>query len=324
VDPFDDQQLAEVLALETAARAVDQPYDPPPAPTAFRAGRRYGWDGTPGGEWLHRDDGGRPNGSLRVQLPDRANSHAAVCHVLVHPRARRQGLGRRLYERLEELARQPGRRVLIGRSWDAPAPRAFAGSLGFTLKRVKLHLRQDLRALDWDRIDQLRGPAQRAAGDYTLFRLDGPVPEGQLDEVAAMESAINDSPRGGLDLANIPVTAERIRAGERFVARAGLRRYRLVARHGRDGPLAGHTVVYIDPEQPRYGTQDDTSVLAEHRGHRLGMLLKSEMLFVLAAEEPDLRWIDTDNDGSNHHMIAINEALGYRVKARQLGWQRHL
>jgi GNAT superfamily N-acetyltransferase len=324
LDPFDDLALAEVLALETAASAVDRPYDPPPTPTASRAFRRYGWDGEPGDEWLHHDGAGRLTGTIHAYLPERENQHAAVCGVLVHPEHRRDGLGRRLYERLEEMVRRSGRRVLIGRSLDASAQRAFVEGLGFTLAGVKLFLRQDLGALDWDLIDRLRTEARQAAGDYTLVRLDGPVPEEQVEQVAAMEAAINDAPRDNLDIEGFLVTAARIRARERSVAEAGLRHYRLVARRQRDGRLAGHTVVYVDPEQPRYGRQEDTSVLAEHRGHRLGMLLKSEMMFLLAGAEPDLRWIDTGNAESNHHMIAINEALGYRVKARYLGWQRDL
>ena len=97
-----------------------------------------------------------------------------------------------------------------------------------------------------------------------------------------------------------------------------------MARHRASRRLAGHTVVAVDADQPEYGDQHDTSVLREHRGHRLGMLLKTEMLRWLAEVEPGLRRIDTWNDQDNDHMLAVNERLGYRRTSRNLEFQRDL
>jgi GNAT superfamily N-acetyltransferase len=324
VDPFDDRMVAEAMALEEAARVVDTPYRPPASLRVGRTLRRYGWDGEPAEEWLCRDDDGDPIGKLDIHLPERDNRHAALAGVLVRPDHRRRGLAEQLFARLLELVRRPGRRVLIGRSRDEPAGRAFAEKLGFIQVSVDVSRRQDLSALDWGRIGELRDRARAAASGYSLLRVTGPVPDHLIDEVAVMEAAINDAPRDALDIEDQVSTPARIRAHERSVAEAGLRKYGLIARRDADGRLAGHTVVFIDPEQPRYGWQGDTSVLAAHRGHRLGMLLKSEMMYWLAESEPGLRWIDTGNAESNRHMIAINEALGYQVLCRHLGWQREL
>lgn len=324
VDPFDDRAVAEVLALEEAARVADEPYTPPTTFRVARAFRRYGWDGEPGEEWLYRSGNGTPIGKVGAHLPERENRHVAFAGVLVHPDHRRRGLAQQLFAQLRELVRRPGRRLMISRSHDEPAARAFAGKLGFAQASVDIMRRQDLQALDWERIGRLRGEARAAASGYALLRITGPVAGDLIEEVAVMESAINDAPRDALDMEDQRVTPERIRAQERSVAEAGLRKYGLIARREFDGRLAGHTVVFIDPEQPRYGGQGDTSVLAAHRGHRLGMLLKSEMMFWLAESEPGLRWIDTGNAESNHHMIAINEALGYQILSRHMGWQRDL
>ena len=48
-----------------------------------------------------------------------------------------------------------------------------------------------------------------------------------------------------------------------------------------------------------------------HRGHRLGLLVKTAMLEWLAEAEPQLERIDTGNAAVNRWMIAINTALGY-------------
>ena len=56
-----------------------------------------------------------------------------------------------------------------------------------------------------------------------------------------------------------------------------------------------------------------------HRGHRLGLLLKAEMLRWLAEAEPQVTSIDTWNAESNDHMIAVNERLRYRALGRVAG-----
>ena len=74
-------------------------------------------------------------------------------------------------------------------------------------------------------------------------------------------------------------------------------------------------------ERPEIGDQHDTAVVRAHRGHRLGLLLKAGMLLWLAEVEPQLETVDTWNAESNDHMIAVNEALGYRVMGRELQFQ---
>jgi RimJ/RimL family protein N-acetyltransferase len=72
-------------------------------------------------------------------------------------------------------------------------------------------------------------------------------------------------------------------------------------------------VLLVDPAHPEWGFQGDTGVLRHHRGHRLGMLVKTAMLEWLATEEPRLRRIETGNAASNNYMISINERLGFTV-----------
>jgi len=66
------------------------------------------------------------------------------------------------------------------------------------------------------------------------------------------------------------------------------------------------------------------SVVRSHRGHRLGLLLKADMMRWLADAEPELEQLDTWNMESNTHMIAVNERLGYRVMGREMQFQRRL
>ena len=119
-------------------------------------------------------------------------------------------------------------------------------------------------------------------------------------------------------------TAERVRAYEQAQIDSGFRFYRIVARHRDSGELAGLSVVTVDREDPRIGDQQDTSVVRSHRGHRLGQLLKADMMRWLAEVEPQLETVDTFNAESNDHMVAVNERLGYRVMGRELQFQDHI
>lgn len=321
VDPFDDEAVAATRALTEAAQAVDTPWDPPKGPVTFAGLLRHGWDGEPDEVWLLYD-GDTPIAKLTVNLPQRDNRHRGNVFVQVHPDHRRRGHGRALLEEGLARVKTAGRRLALTYSIDAPGPSAFLRNAGFTPGSVEIQRRQDLHAVDQERVAKLREEARAAARDYTLLRLVDAVPDDLVDEVAEITAAINDAPTDDLDIEDEVYDAKRIRAFEAAHAAARVRVYRLVARLGEDGPLAGQTIVAVPSDQPGWAWQYDTSVVRAHRGHRLGLLLKSEMLAWLAEAEPAVRWIDTWNAESNAHMIAVNEALGYSIVARGVTWQR--
>ena len=88
-----------------------------------------------------------------------------------------------------------------------------------------------------------------------------------------------------------------------------------MARHRESGAPAGITLLCLHELRPAIAAQEDTSVLAGHRGHRLGLRLKLAMLDWLRTERPDVDAADTWNAPGNAPMIAINEALGCRKVA---------
>jgi hypothetical protein len=96
--------------------------------------------------------------------------------------------------------------------------------------------------------------------------------------------------------------------------RAGLlREHSVAAICDSTGEMAAYTEVGVIPEQPSWGWQQLTAVIRTHRGHRLGLLVKTEMMSLLAAAEPQIEQIVTGNAATNQYMIAVNEQLGYRV-----------
>lgn len=321
--PDDVAELEQWADLVNAAAAVDAPWA---HPTTARqgAGRfEHGWDGEPDTPYLGTVDGTAVVwGSIATSEYD--NLDLAFLQVEVHPAHRRRGHGTTMLAHLLEEARGLGRTSIVADAWDTEAGHAFAAHHGFARKLASINRRQMLADVDWPELTRRHDEALPHAADYAIERWPVPTPEDRLDALAEMAAAINDAPLDDLDYEDEVFTGARMRAYE--VASAGRRErlHRLVARHLPSGELAAQTVVAVESDHPERGHQHDTSVTRAHRGHRLGLLLKTEMLRLLAAEEPQLQLIDTWNAESNDHMIGVNEVLGYRVMGREWAYQRAL
>jgi GNAT superfamily N-acetyltransferase len=320
VDP-DRRDVDGAVALQEAARCADTPDHIPPTVSAFRANLRYGWEDNAPETAVLRDEHRRVVGLLEVWLPKWDNRHLGGIHVTVDPAFRRRGLGRRLAEDAAERVRDAGRRVLTAFTRDDEAAAALCRAVDLKPAFREVTRRQDLFDLDWAQIDREHAGAAAHAQDYELLRVER-VPDDLMPQVVDMVAAINDAPTDDLDVEDEVFSAERVRAFEDAMTARGLRWRRVIARHKTTGALAGHTNVGVAGEMPAYAWNGDTSVVRAHRGHRLGLLLKADMLHWLREEEPQLRWIVTGNAAANKHMIQINERLGYRIMEHAVGWQR--
>jgi GNAT superfamily N-acetyltransferase len=67
-----------------------------------------------------------------------------------------------------------------------------------------------------------------------------------------------------------------------------------------------------------------TLVLREHRGRRLGQATKAYNLLWVQRELSGLKLLVTYNAEVNRHMIAVNEAMGFRPVERLTQYQRPL
>lgn len=326
IHPFGPDDAADVTAwteLANALHRVDTPWTRPQTPTLAAGRFAHGWDGEPETPYLARV-GDTVVGSGLLSTSDYDNLDLAWFNVAVHPEHRRQGHGSAILAVLVEEARRRGRATLGAEGWDLPATHGFALHHGFERKLAEINRRQFLADVDWLELDKRYDAALPHARDYVLERWSVPTPVDRLDALAEMASAINDAPLDDLDYEDEVFTPERMAAYETATAGRGERLYRLVARHVPSGALAAQTVITVSEEDPTWGDQHDTSVTRAHRGHRLGLLLKAEMLRWLREDEPQLQTVDTWNAESNDHMIGVNEVLGYRVMAREWAYQRAL
>ncbi len=315
---------------------ADDPLGPPMSSRAFAGWLALGWTEDPLETWLARDDSGEPCGWYALSLPQRENRQLAPLSLVVHAARRRSGRGTALLRHAAARARAAGRTVLeIGAPEGSPGA-AFAGAL-----TARPAVTSVPRVLVLDRVPagrraELRAEAEPAARGYTLLCWHGPAPEDAVAEVAALNAAMADAPRGsGQEVQSWDV--ERVRMDERRVAAMGLRAH-VVAAHAQapgglavqapgglavqaPGGLAALTQLTVDPAMPEWGFQELTAVARPHRGHRLGLLLKLAMLDLLAGSEPQLTQIITRNAAGNDHMIAINDQLGFEMLGQWLSWE---
>ncbi|MGD0701150.1 MAG: GNAT family N-acetyltransferase [Trebonia sp.] len=318
-DPADETTALGCYEVHRAASLADEPVSPPMSAGVFGLFLREGFENTPGETWVASDPDGGIVGFYRMHLWNLENLDRASIGPVVHPAVRRRGFGGALLRHEAERAAAHGRSVLSGVVVTDSAGAAFAQALGAKLELDEARRVQYLDKIAPGLVGSLRQRAERAAAGYSLVNWTGDIPEQYLGPLANVVQAFEDAPRGeGVEPESWD--ADRLREHAAREVRAGLvHGYGVAALHDATGEMAAYTGVAVDPESPQWGHQGLTAVTRTHRGHRLGLLVKTAMLELLAEAEPQLQYIETGNAAANQHMIAVNEQLGYEVV--EPGWQ---
>jgi len=292
-------------------------------------------------------DGGEPWGYLAVHLPLQDNTHQVTFDMGVLREHQGHGLGSALHDKVLEIARAAGRTTLLtsvdqqveppegpttlapssgsGRvDTDDPSMR-FALKRGWDLAQVARYSVLDA-PVDPAALAAHRAAAQERAGDdYRLHHWGTHCPDEWLDEYAKLNTRMStDVPLGDLDYEEDVWDAARIRATEEQFADRGWELLVTAAEHVPTRTLAAYTVFLAFPHTDRYVAQEDTLVIREHRGRRLGMLVKAANLELLAREKPTVRRVGTWNAEENSYMLDINVALGFRPAGGSGEWQLRL
>jgi GNAT superfamily N-acetyltransferase len=326
VDLTDADTIRDCFEAFLPAQWVDEPEGPWFTGHAFRGWLTVGWGGDPREVWLVRDPAkglakGTVAGWYKLELPDLENLDQSDLMLVVHPAQRRRGLGRALLRHAAGRATANGRSTLNSATRRGTGAEAFARSTGAEPGLVDVQRVMDVRALGDDQLSRLRETAEQASAGYSLVSWTGPVPEDFLEQAAALFAALNDAPHDP-HIAPAVWDAQRVRERVNDLRpHYGLRTY-AVAAVTEDGEPAAISEVAVDPADPGWGHQMITGVVREHRGHRLGLLVKIAMLECLREVEPAVERIHTWNAESNRHMIAVNEALGYTVLGQFADWWR--
>ncbi len=277
------------------------------------------------------------------EAPIEADARDAWLSIEVLPAFRRRGIGAALYERLAAMCAADGRLIQQGYflhkrsdgSEQLPSPTGF-GSVpldnpetrfllkrGFALEQVE---RMSRLALPVDEVAfaRLLADATAGAGDaYRLVRWTGRTPERWVSDLALLHRRMStDAPSAGLDVTEENWDEDRVRRMDDRSEDNPRTNLTVAAEHVASGRLAGFTDLSVPPERERPAEQLDTLVLKEHRGHRLGMLLKLANLAYLAETHPGHPSVTTFNAEENRPMLDVNEAIGFVPVGYGGGWKR--
>lgn len=286
-------------------------------------------------------------GLAQVQLSLADNLHLAWVEAFVEPGVRHDEIWRVLLTEIEAFAAEKGRTTVMTWGWepdlvppghealvaagrrderiDATTPTArFLVRHGFGLEQVERISRLVLPPVG--RRELLRDDARRRTpAEYEVLSWLGPTPERWYDQACELRVVMStDQPNAGLDLEPEAWGIARLRAHDEIIEEIDRDQLQTYAVHVPSGSVVGWTRIFVDRVNPQVGHQWETLVRSEHRGHGLGMLLKTTNHAALAVHLPSVERLVTGNAAENSHMLAINTALGYQRYARAAMWQKRL
>lgn len=280
-------------------------------------------------------------GIYETQTGDAADSAWLVVQVL--PQFRGLGIGTALAEAVEALAASEGRKKALVYTPIASvggeqltAPTGF-GSISANHPDTRFLLDRGYRLEQVERASRLALPveglatrvadAERVSGsDFALHYWKGPTPERWREDIAHLATRMStDAPSAGLEEPEDVWSVERvIEADERHDRLNPRRRVLAAVEHLPSGRLVGFTVLSVPRQSHRAVGQYATLVLREHRGHRLGMLLKVANLAHLERVAPGHPSVITFNAEENRHMLDVNEAVGFVPLSNESAWRKNL
>ncbi|MGL4832131.1 MAG: GNAT family N-acetyltransferase [Propionibacteriaceae bacterium] len=244
--------------------------------------------------------------------------------VMTSPEHSRRGIGSSLLEVGEEDLAARGATIIEGYAFHATS-----GDLGLHHAAEHFALRHGYRMVQKEVIRELPLPAQfevHTDPAYRVIAIEGNPPDEWFCGLAVMkEHMATDAPHGDKEI--IRETWDSERAREWFQPIPGHTTY-YAAAFDSTGAMAGYTHLGCDDDgddiQRGILHQADTLVLTEHRGHGLGVALKSAAISLAQERRPWLTLSRTCNAASNTPMIAINERLGFEVSGNELTFQKSM
>jgi GNAT superfamily N-acetyltransferase len=276
------------------------------------------------------DVDGVPVASVLFRLPIHDNLDLANIAMHVHPDHRRRGYGRWAAQWLSELLGAAGRTKVLAEVADATrtstpaAGELLAAALGARRMTIEKRRMLDVGNLPPETLAAMLDEVRATAAGYSAVAWRDHTPPELVADMTALRALMStDPPQGELDLEPEVWDADRYLVLERSYIERGRQHLVVAARHDTSGQLAGYTDLGV-PRGATVGYQWDTIVSSEHRGHRLGLLVKLANLVELRAALPEVRYLNTWNDDANTHMVAVNNTLGFRIMEGWSEWQLDL
>jgi GNAT superfamily N-acetyltransferase len=307
------EEIESLLATLNAAVSVDLPDDPPWRGESFReylsvtmpGERRVCWvaESSPGAAARGEPVLGQANVLLLGDM--------GVLDLVVHPAARRAGLGRELLGAAVRRAFAEGFRSMGVEVVGGTPAVEFFERYGFRCAFVEIRNLLRMSTVDWERLGEMAGGV--SSGYRVEFYPGGPPADLYEGYVEAKEIVRESYDVGDLELHPSSYDPQRLAASVDTLHARGLKPYIVVGIHEQSGEVAGLTEVVVPAQRPTRADQYDTVVVPKHRGYGLGRAIKARMLFELRSAEPQVTEVQTWNAIENEPMLRVNAELGFRA-----------
>ncbi|MGW8483960.1 N-acetyltransferase family protein [Microbacterium sp. NPDC055903] len=225
-------------------------------------------------------------------------------------------------------AQQTERMLVPPTGWGsvpASALSDFLTSSGFVLEQVErnsaLALNGPLPLVE----EMLAASLAHAGSEYRVVEWTLPTPEhlrsGYADVIARMAT---DVPSGDLEIDEETWDEDRIARRDQRFADGGQTVSVAAVEHVPTGRLVAYNELVIGADLTGVTHQFGTLVVKEHRGRRLGTVVKCANLLRWRTIAPLSPKVSTFNAEENRPMLDINEAIGFVPVSYGAAWQKRL
>jgi RimJ/RimL family protein N-acetyltransferase len=196
---------------------------------------------------------------------------------------------------------------------------------GYVLQQIERVSAFDLQA-SFDEVDRLLDEVLAAAGpDYRVVSWTGRTPEEHIDGYATIVARMStDVPAGDMVTEQRAWDAERIRRRDERMERAGRLMGVVLVIHEPTGQVAAFNDLCIGPDRTTPTEQFGTLVAPEHRGRKLGSIVKCVGLRRWHEAVPESPCVVTFNAEENRYMLDVNEAVGFAPIVSGGAWEKRL
>ncbi|MDQ0612993.1 GNAT superfamily N-acetyltransferase [Microbacterium sp. W4I4] len=295
-------------------------------------------------QWIVEQDG-QAVGCVTYAIPQDGEAATAFVTIALRKHAWGAGIGSAAHAYVETELRSEGMRTLL--HWaehhhdgsglePIPSPMGFgsvpADHAARFLQRHGYHVEQVDRGSEYvysaagiRDLEALRARAAAPAAGYRIVQWMMPTPADRVEGYAWLKSRMStDVPEGDLGLPVEVWDAARVAEHDDRYAQRGWTVQVTAAEHVDTGELCAFNELTIGPDPTGPAHQQDTLVLADHRGHRLGMLVKTAGLLSWHERFPASARVITYNAEQNRPMLDINEAIGFTPFAYEGAWKKVL
>ena len=281
-------------------------------------------------------------GMLSLVYAQDDGARAAEFDLLVPARFAFEGVAESLLLVAEEDARRRGRDVmqtwtlhrpavtadvLVPKTgWGRISPTALSRLLqahGYELEQVERNSELDLHADDGTLQRALEAALARAGADYREVGWHLPTPpERRAGYASVLARLVTDAPSGDMEFDEEIWDADRVVRRDARLTSAGQLVSVSAIEHVPSGEIVAYNELLVGADRTEVTHQYGTLVRTEHRGHRLGTIVKCANLLRWRELAPESPRVSTFNAEENRAMLDINEALGFVPVSSAGAWQK--